>query len=241
MTERLDRDTLEEMMTRYVLGDLGQDEAVAFERRLAEHPSWAEEVRSLQRTFHLLPYAVVVEPPPHLRARILRSVRLAGQPRVTPIITRLSWQRIVGTMAAGVMIVLGIDDYRLRRELDVEHDVAATLQQPNVVLSFSLRGTGTTAWQVFGHVLLDLDAEKAAVVIRGLPALPADQVYRLWAQVGTEKVPCGQFNANSKGVAVIQLPIPVDAYTAPVSQLIVTRESAAASPRPVGPTVMVSS
>lgn len=241
MTETLDRDTLEELMTRYVFGDLDQDEAVVFERRLAESPSLTAEVQSLQRTFHLLSYAAVAEPPARLRARILRRARLAGPHRAQPIISHLSWQRIVGTMAAGFMIVLGIDDYRLRRELDVQGDVAATLQQPNVVLSFSLRGTGTTAWQAFGHVLLDLDAEKAAVVVRGLPALPADQVYRLWAQVGTEKVPCGQFNTNPKGMVVLQLSIPVDAYTAPVSQLIVTRESSTPSPRPVGPTVMASS
>lgn len=139
-----------------------------------------------------------------------------------------------------LLIAVGVDDYRLRRQLKLQRQVMITLQQPNVVLSFSLGGTGRL-WGALGSVLLDLHEKKAAVVIRGLPALPADQVYRLWALLAKgEKIPCGQFNANAQGVVLIQLPIPVDAYTSPIAQLIVTREPASTPQRPVGPTVMAS-
>ncbi len=91
-----------------------------------------------------------------------------------------------------------------------------------------------------GTAVLDLDAKRAAVVIRGLPKLPAGQVYRLWARVGDGTVPCGQFNADEHGTVVSQFTIPVDAYTSPVRQLFLNVEPAEQGPQPVGRTVMTS-
>src|SRR5438093_1408829 len=79
-----------------------------------------------------------------------------------------------------------------------------------------------------------------ARAIERLPALPAGQVYRLWALVGENDVPCGDFGVNPAGKIVNQFPIPVDSYTAPIARLFVTVEPAPAPPRPSGPTVMTS-
>src|SRR5260370_936315 len=85
--------------------------------------------------------------------------------------------------------------YVLGELLQRQQDVATTLQQPNVVRQFALHGSGISPAR--GTVVLDLDAKRAAVAIRGLPKLPAGQVYRLWARVGEGTVPCGQFNADA--------------------------------------------
>lgn len=240
MTDSLDPEALEDMMTRYVLGDLGRAEAGEFERLLAGNPELAAEVSSVRKALHLLPYAAAVEPPPHLRFSVLRAARAVTTRGSVRTFSSLPRGMVFGAVAALLAIAIGLDSYRLRRELKLQQDMAMVLQQPNVVLSFSLRGTGTLS-RALGGVMLDLDAKRAAVVIRDLPALPANQVYRLWALVGEEKVPCGQFNADARGTVLSQLPIPVDAYTAPISQLIVTLEPSSAIPHPVGPTVMVSS
>jgi hypothetical protein len=113
-----------------------------------------------------------------------------------------------------------------------------TLQQPNVLLSFALDGVASGA---VGHVVLDLDAKKAAVVIRDLPALPSGEVYRLWARVGEQHVPCGNLTAAADGSVRTQLAIPVDAYTSPVQALMLTRETARDAAAPAGPAVMRSS
>ena len=242
MINHLDPDILEDLMTRYVLHDLSRDETDEFERLLAGNSELAAEVSSLQKVLHLMPYTAATEPPPHLRARVLQAARATSQRKTTYSLPRhLSWSRIVGTIAALLTIVFAWDDYRLRQELRLQKEVTTLLQQPNVLLSFSLEGTAALGGAV-GRVVLDLDAKKAAVVIRGLPTLPSDQVYRLWALLAKgEKVPCGQFNPNIQGTVDSQLSIPVDAYTSPVAQLIVTRESSSAPLYPVGPTVMVSS
>lgn len=240
MTSPRDLEALKELAVQYLLGGLGRAETAAFERQLAEDPELAAEVSSLRKTLHLLSYATVTDPPPQLRWNVLRAARTVRQQSAVPFFSRLSWGSVFSAVAALLAIAFGWDSYRLRQELQMQKEVALLLQQPNVILSFSLKGAGTFS-PAFGSVVLDLDAKKAAVAIRGLPSLPPKQVYRLWALVGEEAVPCGQFNANAQSIILSQFPIPVDAYTAPISQLILTQEATSASPRPVGPTVMVSS
>lgn len=241
MIDSLDPDALEEMMTRYVLGDLSQDQAKEFELDVAANPGLAAEVIRLRQALYLLPYAAAVAPPAHLRLRVLRAARTARTQSATRSDSRFYWSRIVGSVAAALAIILGWDNYRLRQELRLQSEVNTLLQQPNVVLSFSLSGTGTLSQSV-GNVKLDLDMKKAAVVIRDLPPLPTHQAYRLWALlVGGETVPCGQFTVNAQGGVLTQLPIPVDAYTSPIKQLIVTVEPTSAPLQPTGPTVLMSS
>jgi anti-sigma-K factor RskA len=241
MSDSYAPEALQDLMTRYVLGEFDHEERTAFEQFLAGNPAAAAEVRSLRRTLTLMPYGVTAEPPPHLRSRILRAAHVTRNRRVTRTLSRVPLGRIVGTIAALLAIGLGLDSYHLRQELALQKEVTNLIQQPNVLLSFSLEGTNPLSG-AFGNVLLDLDAKRAAMGIRGLPPLPANQVYRLWALLREgEKVPCGQFNVNPQGTVLSLFSIPVDAYTSPIKQLIVTAEPPLALPQPVGPIVMISS
>jgi len=250
MIDPTDRDALEDLMTRYVLGDLEDDEAGEMERLAQQRPSIRDEIGRLRRTLGLMPYAAVTTPPPDLRARVLAAaesqarsstappVRLSTRAAARPRATRVTLTRLVGSIAALLIVALSWDGYRLRQELALQQDVASTLQQPNVVRQFALRGTGISL--AAGTVVLDLDAKRAAVAIRGLAPLPAGQTYRLWARIGEGAVPCGQFNADARGAVVSQFTIPVDAYTSPVQQLFLNIEPAEQGAQPVGTTVMIS-
>ncbi len=253
MIDPTDREVLEDLMTRYVLGELPHDEVREIERLVEQRPALRDEIGRLQRTLGLLPYAAVTAPPPGLRARLLESAGgteaarrfTAGTPdRRVPVTLhrrppRVVWMaRVVGSIAAALIVALAWDSHRLRQELALQQDVTTTLQQPNVVRQFALRGTGMSL--AAGTVVLDLDAKRAAVAIRGLSQLPPGKTYRLWARVGDGTVPCGQFNADERGAVVSQFVIPVDAYTAPVGQLFLNVEPAEQGPHPVGTTVMVS-
>jgi anti-sigma factor RsiW len=241
-----DRETLDDVLTRYALGELDGEEARELARLFAERPELRVEAGRLQRTVGLLPYAEVLTPPPDLRGRILAAAErveaapaLGSSTRVRRRPPRaVTVARVVGSIAALLIAVLAWDSYRLRQELGLQQDVATTLQQPNVVRQFALAGNGMSL--AVGTAVLDLDAKRAAVVIRGLPKLPAGQVYRLWARVGDGTVPCGQFNADEHGAVVSQFTIPVDAYTSPVRQLFLNVEPAEQGPQPVGRTVMTS-
>jgi anti-sigma-K factor RskA len=233
----------DELTVQYVLGELSPAEADAFEARMAADAALEREVQELRNTLDLMPYASVTEPPPALRAAVLDAARAHATPARPPAAIRpprrVVWSRFAAAAAAVLALALGLDAYRLRRELQLEREVTAMLQEPNVVRSFRLAGTGS-AGRAFGAVTLDLDAKKGAVALRGLPALPAEQVYRLWARVGDKDVPCGDFAAGGDGAVRAQFRVPVESYTAPIAQLFVTVEPRAPGDRPTGPTVLAS-
>ena len=227
--------TADELAVEYVLGELSRAEAETFERRVAEDPELAEEVRRLRATLGLLPFATVTEPPAHLRARVLAAAEGRAPARGTRAPRRVVWSQFAAAAAAMLALALGFDTYRVRRELGLERELTAMLQEPNIVRSFALTGGGA-----YGTVALDLDAKRGAVVLKGLRALPAEERYRLWAQVGDKSVFCGEFGASAAGTITAQFPVPVESYTAPIAKLFLTRESAPRGPEPTGPTVMES-
>lgn len=212
----------------YVLGELSPEDATAFERRLATDPDLAEEVRQLRATLGLIPLAAVTEPPPDLRARVLAAGAATRRPP-----RRIVWSQFAAAAAAVLALAFGFDAYRVRRELSIQREITATLQEPNVVRSFELAGNDGA----YGTVALDLDAKRGAVVLK---KLPAGERYRLWAQVGDRSVFCGEFGTNDAGTIVAQFAVPVESYTAPIGKLFLTKESTPRGPAPAGPTVMES-
>jgi len=229
----------EERMVQYVLGELSRADAEALELRMAADAALRAEVRRLRDTLELLPYASITDPPPALRETVLRAASAPAAPVRKRAPQRIVWSRFAAATAATIALALGFEVYRLRSELELQREVTALLEEPNVVRSFTLAATGSGG-RASGSVVLDLDAKKGAVVLRRLPQLPAERVYRLWARVGDADVPCGDFVANRDGTVRAPFAVPVESYTAPIAKLFVTVEPRAASNRPTGPTVMES-
>ena len=149
--------------------------------------------------FDLLPYASIAEPPPELRDRILT--------------TAAARQARTGDAAARRAASCGAGSRPRRRP-------------PWLWRSASTPGARDRSWRcsarsprrcrsrtwcapsrwpepasaggAVGRVALDLDAKKGAVVLKGMPVLPAGQVYRLWAKVADKSVPCGEFKADAR-------------------------------------------
>jgi anti-sigma-K factor RskA len=239
-------DVSEDRLVEYVLGELRRDDAQALEGLMRTDAELAAEVRRLRQVFDLLPYATLEEPPADLRARILDAAAARAQsatkeapPSPVRPVRRVVWSRFIAAAAAVVALAFGFDSWRTRQELALQREVTATLEEPNVVRSFALAGTGTASGAV-GRVTLDLDAKKGAVVLKGMPVLPPGEVYRLWAAVGDKSVPCGQFTANKDGAVLAQFVVPVESYTAPIGKLFVTVEPETPPDAPTGPRVMES-
>jgi anti-sigma-K factor RskA len=237
-------DVSEDRLVEYVLGELRRDEAQALENLMQADTQLAAEVRRLRQVFDLLPYAAVTEPPPELRARVLDAAvartRETAPPAPAPRAPRrIVWSQFAAAAAAALAMAFGMDAWRTRQELALQREMTATLQEPNVVRSFALAGTGAARGAV-GRVALDLDAKKGAVVLKGMPALPEGQVYRLWAKVNEKDVPCGEFRADRQGAVLAQFVVPVESYTAPLGKLFVTVEPSSLPATPTGPKVMES-
>jgi anti-sigma-K factor RskA len=236
----------EERLVDYVLGELRRDEAEELERVMTADVDLAAEVGRLRAVLDLVPYSAMADPPPELRHRVLDAAAARARSRAAPAVPparraapRVVWSRFAAAAAAGLALAFGIDAWRTRQELALQREMTAALQEPNVVKSFALAGTGAASGAV-GRVALDLDAKKGAVVLKGMPVLPQGQVYRLWARVADKDVPCGEFRSDQAGAVLAQFAVPVESYTAPIGRLFVTVEPATPSAVPTGPTVMTS-
>lgn len=157
---------------------------------------------------------------------------------------------IGGVMAASVIVGLGFQLQALQQQVQQAHTkiqtlegqlqqaqtqtqtiqpVVSTLQQPGTLI-YNLEGSNL-ANQASGHLVMSNDQD-VIIVVKNLPELPADQVYRLWANVParTTLVYCGQFNSNHQGIIQLtpssgqcgqnpkQMLITVDAVTDPTTR-----------------------
>ncbi|WP_339459692.1 anti-sigma factor, partial [Nodularia spumigena] len=75
--------------------------------------------------------------------------------------------------------------------------------------------------------------------LQNLDPLPKGQIYRLWAIVDNEKVYCGEFNSDSQGTVLMQLPL--DEFMTDSSEAVITIEPIEKIPQPTGETVMKGS
>ncbi|MCU0533459.1 MAG: anti-sigma factor [Hydrococcus sp. Prado102] len=250
MREPLSPEQIEALMAGYVLNDLSPEEAQEFERMLRENPNLMEQVKRLQETLDVLPYALPeVEPPPSLREAILE----ATAPQPVRRVSRLPWG-IAASIAALVALALGLDNYRLRQDLqlarqDLQVALAKVktaqqreaaidvLQQPNTRV-FSLAGTDK-ANAASGSIAIDSQDKKAVIVIKNLPTPPEGQIYRLWAIIDDKKIACADFKATQQGNVLEEFSLPAEACSTTKSTLAVTLEPFPAPPQPVGPAVMV--
>lgn len=231
---------LEELMAGYVLGNLSSEEAEELKRLLTEHPELTTEVNRLQEVLELIPYALPeVEPPQHLRSALLDTADADRNYNSVPPRklkrSLLLGSRVVGSVAALLALVLGLDNYRLRQQITRQKDVIAMLQQPNTQL-VSLKGMDQAS-AASGNIVLTPGEPKAVLILRNLPVLPKGQFYQLWSVVNGEKIPWEQFNANKKGAVFVKLSLPSNFE---MTDLVVTVEVLSAPKSPAGPMVMSS-
>ena len=228
---------LEELAAGYVVGDLDPDEVEELRQLLIDNPELSAQVNLLEEVLEQLLYGLnEVEPPPHLGSVILEAAVPANR---TTRLRRpaLPWGKFAGSVAALLILVLGIVNYCLQQELRIATAVPMMLQHSETRL-FSLKGTNL-ADAASGNIVMDLERQRVALVIRHLPAAPFGRVYRLWAVVDGDKLPCGQLSASAQGIVLDKLSVPADLYDG-VSGLIVTLEPSPVTPEPVGPIVMKS-
>lgn len=97
------------LATPYALHAVSQAEHDDIERQLAGAPelvarAFADEVRAVRETMAVVSTATAVEPPDHLRDRLLAAIDAHGPVRQTP--QRRDWRSIV--MAAAAALVVGL-------------------------------------------------------------------------------------------------------------------------------------
>ena len=250
MTGPLLPERLEELMAGYVLGNLSSEEAEELNQLLTEHPELATEVQQLQEVLEVLPYALPeVEPPQQLRQSILDTVSaessIVSNPQPVPQRRRrrnspLFWSRIVGSVAALLVLALVFENYRIRGRVEnLEAEVApreaviAMLQKPDTHV-VPLKGMAQAS-AATGSMIVTPGDSKAVLILKNLPVLPKGQVYQLWSVVNDETIPLGQFRTRQHGTVFVKFSRPSNFE---VSALAITVEVSPTPTAPAGPMVM---
>jgi anti-sigma-K factor RskA len=238
MNEPLTPETIELLAAGYVVDNLDRVEGEAFKQLLAENPAVMADVQQLQTTLDQVVYALnSVEPPPHLQSAILTSAVNSLQPPQRNRF-RLSFTTIAGSVAALLILYLGVDNYHLRQDHRLAQDINVLLQQPQTQL-FALKSVNSTNTAT-GSFVVNLEQRQGILVMQNLATPPSNKVYRLWAIADGEKIPCGTLNTNVQGKVLEKFWMPADFYDTGISGLFVTLESSESGRFPTGPIVIQS-
>jgi anti-sigma-K factor RskA len=238
MTEPLTPQAIQTLAAGYVVGDLDHAEIEAFEQLLAENPVLAAEVDQLQATLDQVIYNLnSVAPPPHLRSAILSAATTTTQTS-QPRLYRFPWRSMMGTVAALLILYLGIENYQLRQNQNIAQNINTLLQQSQTQL-FSLKAVNPTDIAV-GSFVVNLGQRQGILSVQNLATPPVGKVYRLWAIADGEKIPCGTLKINPQGKVLDQFWMPADFYDTGISGLFVTLESSETSRYPTGNIIMQS-
>lgn len=238
MTEPLTSETIATLAAGYVIGDLDRAEVEAFEQLLAENPALVAEVHRLQDTLDQVAYGLnSVAPPPHLQTAILDAATTTLQPSQRKR-SRLPWRTVMGSVAALLILGLGVDNYRLRQDARLAQDINTLLQQSQTQL-FSLKAVNASETAA-GSFVVNLGQRQGILAVQNLIAPPTGKVYRLWAIADGEKIPCGTLEMNAQGKVLNKFWMPADFYDTGISGLFVTLEASATNRYPSGTIVMQS-
>jgi hypothetical protein len=266
MNKSFDPEHIKNLAAGFVVDDLTPEEAQEFQLLLDEHPELIAEVDDLQEVLRqVLDGFTEIEAPAHLLPKILEqaesSTRQATEVKRNSVRVAMrsprQWTKIAGSIAALFVVILGVDNYRLRQNMGIvtadnqrlrqdfaQAQVVKTMLQNNETRLFTFKGVNS-ADVASGSIVINAEQQKAVMVFRNLPAPPPGHVYLLWTVVASEKLPCGEVKPYSWGNAAYELPFTNQMYKEfahpKFSGLIVTLEADANVSRPTGTIVMQSS
>ncbi len=244
---------LQLLIAGYVLSDLDPEEAAAFEQLLAANPAIAEDVAQMQNALEVSYASPEVIPPAHLRADILNQISsMAAETARRPASTRpfhrrsFSWRSLVEVAAAGLVVALGVNNYRLSQALQTAQSQTMPQYATTTYVLDATQGDSVAS----AVVTVDPNNLEATLTAENLPPLPPGQVYVLWTVLQQDApftvdekaaILTGVFQVDSQGSASKTIAVPpVYRVGGVVSRVAVTIEDANAPQRHAGSPIMVT-
>ncbi len=246
----------EELVAALALGMPLGDERAELDRHLAEGCVRCEELLADFRgaATALASAAPAVEPRPELKAKILGTL---GPARVAPRPAGPSAWRALAAAAALLLVAVGLDDARLRREREdlrsrtaelgerlgsaetalAERTLRARVLESEDVQMMILGGQGPQP-QARARVFWSERARRGVIVASNLAPLPTDRQYELWVFQKGRPINAGVFDVDPQGRALFES---TDFPEPQAQNFAVTVEPRGGVPAPTGPIVLVGS
>jgi len=247
----------EELAAALALGSPLGAERAELERHLAEGCAVCEELLADGRraASALAAEMPEVAPPPELRARILSSLGPSRAPEAPARPSSGFAARILAAAAALLLVAVGLDDAKMRREREDlrsrSADLAVRLQTAETALAertlrarvlesddvqMMLLGGAGPQPGARGRVFWSPTARRGVLVAASLAELPPDRQYELWVFIEGKPVAAGVFDAEASGRALFEsTPFP----NPKAQNFAVTVEPRGGVASPTGPIVLV--
>ncbi len=241
---------LQLLIAGYVLGDLSSEEAAQFEQLLAQSPAISAEVSQMQTALETVYAPAEVVPPPDLRSRILTTAQVDipqsdHQIDLSKTRQRRSFRSVLEVAAAIAIVVLGVNNYRLSRALQMSQ----TETQKYAALTYQLQATQANS-PASAKVVVDPNTLKGSIAVQNLPPLPPGKVYVLWTVLqptapfttdDKDAILTQAFEVDNRGDSVQEIVAP-PAFRSKgfVTKVAVTLEDVAAPQRHVGKPILVT-
>jgi anti-sigma-K factor RskA len=246
----------EELVAALALGMPLDADRVELERHLAEGCPRCEELLGElgEAATALAAGAPPVRPPEELREKILASL---GPSRVSPRRSAPVFWRVLAAAAALLLLLVGLDDARLRRQREElrsrSAELAGRLQSAETALAertlrarvlesddvqMLMLGGKDPQPSARGRVFWSPGAQRGVLVATNLAPLPPDRQYELWVFQKGKPINAGVFDVDEQGRALFES----SRFPEPEAQnFAVTVEPRGGVPAPTGPIVLVGS
>ncbi len=256
MNESYNIERIKLLAAGFVINDLDAKEEQEFRQLLAKYPQLIQEVDELQEILgKVLDEFTEVEVPSYLLPEIIKQAEATEQKKF--INFKPKFIKITTVIGALLIVILGIDNYRLRYNFGIitaeNNRLHQEMKQVEMVNSL-LKETDTMLVtfqgnkkmkEASGMMLVNRKEEMALMSVKNLPTPPDGSFYLLWALVANDKLPCGEIKPYMLGNSLKEIPyseeMTRDFYSPNFSGLFVTLETNPNASYPDGPIIMESS
>ncbi|TMV49059.1 hypothetical protein FE783_15430 [Paenibacillus mesophilus] len=198
-----------EQVFSFFLGEMTEEETLAFHAHLSECPACQEELKELRQVWDALPYTMTeLELPEQMKSEVLTPI-LQKQAKPASKRPARPGNRHVWRYAAAALLVLvigftGLFGLSQWRKDALTH--SEDLHLPAEVLQkYSLKPFDPAMPAASGQVWLTEKGGRMELVLQtsGLSALQGEQAYQVWLVKDGNRLNCGTFRVDSQGNGVL--------------------------------------
>lgn len=243
-----DCDAILELIPDYAFGLTSPEDTRLVESKLASCPEASAQLAEYkQMQAEMRANVPQVEPPPHLRSKLLAATALSDNPAQKSRRT-LGWVVAAAALAAVLaLIVSNLYWFTRVNELIQQNDELIAQLRGQSGPSFVLSSTNNLRWvrlpasqedsTASAFLMWDAQSETGLMYAQSLPELEPGKTYQLWLTRGDERVSAGVFQVDEegKGSLLFHANEPIDAYT----WARITAEPEYGSPEPSEDVVVV--
>ncbi|MCW5519625.1 anti-sigma factor [Aureitalea sp. L0-47] len=215
------------MLERYLLGELSKDEVIEIEAALSRDSSLRAQLDQLEQDLETMAIENALTPPENVKQAVFRELQMNSDEKIIKI-KPLKPVRTYTAIAASIAALFMLSSFWLYQKMNgIQEDLRVVKEQNNLLLEekdnlqkdieatnkwlSAVNSAETEKLIMKGNDLLPeataisyVNHSEKTVILNasGLPELPADKDYQLWADVEGEMIDMGVIPKKSEMIVM---------------------------------------